>query len=73
MDERQDAIFHECCLMRVFKTWNIALSLKVFLGVTLLLEIIKTKEQDVAQDNKNIILVSVRLNNLLGNQSLYHC
>lgn len=49
--------------MRVFKTWEIALSFEVvFGGESLLLKIIETKEQDVAQDNKNILLVSVRLN-----------
>lgn len=32
-----------------------------FEGESLLLEIIETEEQDIAQDNKNISLVSVRL------------
>lgn len=64
--------------MRVFKAWEIAHFLKGFFfflrGESLLLEIIETKEQDAAQDNKNILLVSVRLNmHLIRNQSMYHC
>jgi len=40
----------------------------------MLFGIIETKEQDVAQDNKNILLLSVRLNMcLLRNQSQCHC
>lgn len=74
MDQRHTAIFHERSLTRVFKAQEIVLSLKTFFQASMLFEIIETKEQDVAQDNKNILLVSVRLNMcLLRNQSQYHC
>lgn len=46
----------------------------LFFQASMLFEIIKSEEQDVAQRSKNILLVSVRLNMcLLRNQSQYHC